>query len=244
MFGDDSKLRLRKSHAGLLSVAASASSNAKSFDCEEGLGTSDHHHNQRHHHHSNIPSSSSHSASHNNALTLPSMMDSSAPLPPPSLGHIKGRRKRRRRRMIVLKYCKLCLSGLVATVISVTLSLALLPFSWVQVDYHHQVQHEFEYVYQVLADNRRNSNTWIRGIHNNNKHEPQVTCSSGGGIGFLNDHYCDCLGDGSDEPNTSACSHVTVGQKTFQCPNHSDVWIFASRVDDGIPDCPDGSDET
>ena len=141
--------------------------------------------------------------------------------------------------MILLKYCRLCISGLAATIVSVTLSLLILPFSWVQVDYHHQVQHEFEYVYQVLADNRRNYNTWIRGIHN---HEPQITCGVGGGIGFANDHYCDCLGDGSDEPKTSACSHVTVGQKTFACGDGT-TRIFASRVGDGIPDCPDGSDE-
>ena len=233
MFGDDSKLRLRRG----MSVTAASNAAAKSFDCEEGV--SSHHHGS-----SNMPSSSSHSTSHNNisSLTLPSMMDSAHP--PPSLGHIKGRRKRRRRRMILLKYCKLCLSGLAATVISASLSLLLLPFSWVQVDYHHQVQHEFEYVYQVLADNRRNSNTWMRGISQQHKHPPQVTCSTTGGIGFANDHYCDCLGDGSDEPKTSACSHVTVGKKTFHCGGDGDVWIFASRVGDGIPDCPDGSDET
>jgi len=33
----------------------------------------------------------------------------------------------------------------------------------------------------------------------------------------LNDNYCDCLDDGSDEPNTSACSHSLVGKKVFSC---------------------------
>jgi len=37
--------------------------------------------------------------------------------------------------------------------------------------------------------------------------------------GILNDNYCDCLEDGSDEPNTSACSHLLVGKKMFNCDN-------------------------
>jgi hypothetical protein len=81
----------------------------------------------------------------------------------------------------------------------------------------------------------------MRGIRRPQQ-EHQVTCAHGG-IGFQNDHYCDCPGDGSDEPDTSACSHVTVGRKTFRCHHPSEMWIFASRVHDGIPDCPDGSDE-
>jgi len=34
----------------------------------------------------------------------------------------------------------------------------------------------------------------------------------------LNDNYCDCS-DGSDEPNTSACSHLLVGKRVFSCDN-------------------------
>ena len=34
----------------------------------------------------------------------------------------------------------------------------------------------------------------------------------------LNDNYCDCA-DGSDEPNTSACSHLLVGKRVFSCDN-------------------------
>ena len=35
---------------------------------------------------------------------------------------------------------------------------------------------------------------------------------------ILNDNYCDCA-DGSDEPNTSACSHLLVGKRLFSCNN-------------------------
>ena len=59
--------------------------------------------------------------------------------------------------------------------------------------------------------------------------------------GYFNDDYCDCL-DGSDEPDTAACSYWTVQQPTFACRDESRV-IFASRVGDGIVDCDDGSDE-
>lgn len=59
--------------------------------------------------------------------------------------------------------------------------------------------------------------------------------------GVFNDDYCDCA-DGSDEPGTSACSRVLVQQPTFHCKDGSFL-IFASRVSDGVIDCPDGSDE-
>jgi hypothetical protein len=60
--------------------------------------------------------------------------------------------------------------------------------------------------------------------------------------GLLNDDYCDCP-DGSDETLTSACSHITVGKRTFACNDLDKTMIFASRVGDGIVDCPNGSDE-
>lgn len=60
--------------------------------------------------------------------------------------------------------------------------------------------------------------------------------------GLLNDDYCDCP-DGSDETLTSACSHLTVGNRTFACNDEDKTMIFASRVGDGIVDCPNGSDE-
>ena len=65
----------------------------------------------------------------------------------------------------------------------------------------------------------------------------------------INDGFCDCA-DGADEPGTSACSGLlkdgaAAAAKTFQCVNkgYKLVQIPASRVDDAVCDCCDGSDE-
>lgn len=54
---------------------------------------------------------------------------------------------------------------------------------------------------------------------------------------MINDDFCDCPHDGSDEPSTSACSP----QGYFSC---GALKIPSSKVDDGVVDCCDGSDET
>lgn len=149
----------------------------------------------------------------------------------------KVRRKRRRRREIFKKFAKTCLSGLAAALVSSSLSVLLLPFSWTQVDYHHQLQRAATHLVQRVEENRHNYATAIRGRHS----QPKVLCSDGT-VGFENDDYCDCP-DGIDEPSTSACSHLHVHQPMFICKGDRSQVIYASRVRDGVRDCSDGSDE-
>ena len=70
---------------------------------------------------------------------------------------------------------------------------------------------------------------------------PMTIQCSDGSDGVVNDDYCDCP-DGSDEPETSACSHLTIQQATFSCADGS-ATLYTSRVLDGVKDCADGSDE-
>lgn len=57
----------------------------------------------------------------------------------------------------------------------------------------------------------------------------------------VNDNYCDC---GDDEPETNACSFYS--SDLFHCKSKvfTNQRIPLSRVDDGICDCCDGSDES
>lgn len=59
---------------------------------------------------------------------------------------------------------------------------------------------------------------------------------------ILNDNFCDC---GDDEPLTSACSSYSTKITKFNCidKRYIEETIFGSRVNDGICDCCDGSDE-
>ena len=68
-----------------------------------------------------------------------------------------------------------------------------------------------------------------------------ITCPDQITVGVFDDDYCDCP-DGSDEPNTSACSNILVQKLSFRCLD-GNLQIHASRVNDGIKDCSDGSDE-
>lgn len=72
-----------------------------------------------------------------------------------------------------------------------------------------------------------------------------VTCRDGVTVGYRNDDYCDCLEDGADETETSACAGLTmnlVGVGHFACHDGRRM-VYASRVHDGVRDCADGSDE-
>jgi hypothetical protein len=80
---------------------------------------------------------------------------------------------------------------------------------------------------------------------------------------LINDDFCDCI-TGEDETETAACSYLLVGEGKFSCKSNKKhfadngntkekklieifperiQYIFLSRVNDGICDCHDGSDE-
>jgi len=67
-----------------------------------------------------------------------------------------------------------------------------------------------------------------------------IVCADGS-FGYINDDYCDCA-DGSDEPSTSACSHILVGKQVFACDMDKTL-LYASRIGDGIMDCKEQADE-
>ncbi|KAG5671573.1 hypothetical protein PVAND_001766 [Polypedilum vanderplanki] len=62
----------------------------------------------------------------------------------------------------------------------------------------------------------------------------------------VNDDYCDCQSDGSDETFTNACSNgkfYCKKQMRHKTGRGSDVWVPTSRINDKICDCTDCSDE-
>jgi hypothetical protein len=216
MFGDDSKLRLRRHISGT------------------GGSVLPQHYNQ--------DQSQTNNATSSNTITTKFSCSSSYGPTTTTTTNEKGKQRRfrhsSRQKRTCERYARFFLSALCAAIVWTSLSIMLLPFSWTQVDYHHQVQKAATHLLQVVESNRHNYQTSIRGKH---QHARQIVCSDGT-IGFENDDYCDCLTDGRDETQTSACSFLTVQQPTFVC-QQGGATIYASRVHDGIPDCPDGSDE-
>jgi len=73
---------------------------------------------------------------------------------------------------------------------------------------------------------------------------------------WVNDGYCDCPFDGKDEPDTDACSgslswagvnsiksDPATTEPKYVCPQQPKLILPLSRLNDGICDCCDGSDE-
>ena len=62
---------------------------------------------------------------------------------------------------------------------------------------------------------------------------------------ILNDNFCDDLINGSDESGSAACAGLSEKPTYFYCRSTtlSKQRVFSSRVDDGVCDCCDGSDE-
>ena len=228
MFGDDSRLRLRKtaSDAGFTNTLPFAAPSNNHRPSPTAVNASNA---------NSSSTTSTHAGMSINGpvIALPTQLTS---------GKVKGNRKRRRKnhRQLLGRCVKTCLSGVLAAVVWASLSFMLLPLKWVQVDYHHQVQQAAAHLWQRVEENRHNYATAIRGKHSQN--QPKILCVDGT-VGFENDDYCDCP-DGKDEPNTSACSHLHVQQPMFTCHSDRAHVIFSSRVGDGVHDCADGSDES
>jgi len=101
----------------------------------------------------------------------------------------------------------------------------------------------------AVADLHRGTNPRNQHLYNPVSNSKFKCIKSGELIDItsLNDDYCDCA-DGSDEPGTSACAHLSKKPNTFVgfwCRNagFKEQTISPMIVDDGICDCCDGTDE-
>nr|XP_050869975.1 thiamin pyrophosphokinase 1-like [Vespula vulgaris] len=104
--------------------------------------------------------------------------------------------------------------------------------------------------YSKLIRDKNGRTVSLRGTRNEditkylpNARDKFVCFSSKQEIDFIqiNDDYCDCPLDGSDEPGTNACNNGT-----FYCEGSSLKFkekIPSYKVNDGYCDCCDGSDE-
>ncbi|XP_068212147.1 uncharacterized protein [Palaemon carinicauda] len=84
----------------------------------------------------------------------------------------------------------------------------------------------------------------VKATSKNSVEADVFTCRASGKViskDKVNDDYCDCPEDGSDEPRTNACTN-----SKFSCVKNAKGFpkvIPSAWVNDGICDCCDGSDE-
>ena len=130
------------------------------------------------------------------------------------------RRRRKRRHHVALACCLYCLLSWLIMWAFVYTPL----HAGIRPPYHHKIL-------QIWSQHKKRLRK---------KLAVKIECPDGR-QGLKDDDYCDCA-DGSDEPNTAACSHILVNKASFQCRDGKQA-IHSSKVLDGVIDCSDRSDE-